>query len=364
MLRSLQGAATVALLCLVAGACSNESVEGDVKCTDGVCEPKAVFARGKIQKILVTPETVYAADGSSCGVYAAEKPIEQAARVLATNACGVASLARTDWGIFWSTLTRKDIADRDPKGVLAWVPDGETTPTVVDATLSRPGGIAAIGDTVFVAVADGIRMLTRGTTQLVHVVDATEPRALHAFGGALYWQDALGGIYEWRTGEAKASKISQTAPGDAIGTPTHDDRFVVDASGIYWLSGEFFGQGGDLLHTPLAGGKPEKIADVGTGVMKSLAVDDGAIYWAVADSFLLPKKTTIHRMPKSSETSRGTAAVVVDLAAGVEALQSAPEGLYIVASQVLQLDKDKPIGLQAYGGPLLMLPRAVLETQP
>lgn len=60
--------------------------------------------------------------------------------VLAKDACGVASLARTDWGISWSTLTGKSPTNRDTKGVLAWVPDGQTAPTVVDAALSKTYG--------------------------------------------------------------------------------------------------------------------------------------------------------------------------------------------------------------------------------
>ena len=344
------------LLSLVASACTSSASEGEVRCTDGVCEPKSVFVSGSIKMILVTPDTVYAADGSRCGVYAAAKPIEAAAIVLARDACGVSSLARTDWGIFWSTRTQKDIADRDTKGVLAWVPDGQSAPIVLDPALSKPGGIAAIGDTVFVAVADGIRMLGRNSTALEPVIEATEPHALRSFGGAIYWQEGLGGIYSWRTGDAKATKLTQTSAADAVASPTDDVRFVVGTSGVYWHSGEFFGQGGELLHVPLVGGKPEKLADLGTGVMKSLALDDGAVYWAVADSFLFPKNTTIHRMA----TSGGTDKVVVDLGAQVEALQITPEGLYIAASQVLQLDKDK-VGMKAYGGPLLMLPRTVLD---
>ena len=363
MLQILKRAATVGLLCLVASACSSSS-EGDVKCTDGVCAPKAVFAKGIIKMILVTPETVYAADGSHCGVYAAAKPIEENARVLATDACGVSSLARTDWGIYWSTLIRKDIADTNAKGVLAWVPDGASTPTVVDATLSKPGGIAAIGDTVFVAVGDGIRMLSRGATQLEPVIDATEPHALRSYGGALYWQDGFGDIYSWRTGEGKATKLVTGSPTDAIeGSPpslNQDGRFVVGASGIYWLSGEFFGQGGDLLHVPLAGGKPEKLVDLGTEVMKSLTIDDGAVYWAAADSFLIPKKTTIHRFTLGSGATTATNKVVADFEAQAEALQSTPEGLYVAASQVLQLDA-KNVGLKSYAGPLLFLPRNVLD---
>jgi len=366
MLRSLQSAAAVALLCLVAGACSNESVEGDVKCTDGVCAPKAVFAQGKIEMILVTPATVYAANGSHCGVYSAQKPIEETARVLATDACGVASLARTDWGIFWSTSTGKNIADKDTKGVLSWVADGQTTPTVVDATLSRPGGIAAIGDTVFVAVADGIRMLSRGSSQLERAVDATNPQALRAFEGALYWHDGVGTIYSWRSGDAKPSMVVERATVfTSFGDVSRQHPFAVGPSGIYWIGDGLFGSGA-LSHVPLAGGKAETIVEP-KGFVKSIAVDDQAVYWAEGDGpgGLLNKKTTIHRLSTTGDTSTRTDVVVADLEAEVEALQSTPEGLYIASSRVIfPSDKDKASGLTAYGGPLLMLPRGVLDNRP
>lgn len=333
------------------------SAEGDVECNGGVCEPKPVFASGYLSTVLVTPYAVYAADRSSCGVYGADKPLKSA-RLMVKNACSVSGMARTDGALFWITTPMPTQKDMHPKGMLAVVSDDDPMPVVIDATLTQARGIAVLGgDTVYVAVADGIRRLAPGSKQLERVVDGVAPQTLRAFGGALYWHGDRT-ISSWRPGDAKPTALVQNADVRARfeGKPAQDP-FEVDASGIYWMSSDFFGAGGTMLHAALSGGiagtmlKPK-------GYVTGIALDEGSVYWSEADRFLLPESTTIHRTPKSD---LGTSTVIATLGSEVDSLQMAAEGLYIAASPTLtdfDFEKGK---FQRYGGPLLVLPRGVLD---
>jgi hypothetical protein len=100
----------------------------------------------------------------------------------------------------------------------------------------------------------------------------------------------------------------------------------VDASGLYWLSQTPAG-GGALNHAPLAGGKAEEVLAL-KGLPKAIALDDGAVYWSEADSPIIAKNTTISR---SLESALGSFSVIGSITGEVDALQSAPEGLYIAS---------------------------------
>lgn len=344
---------------IAAGGCSSKAA-GDVACDGGVCEPKPVFANGFLSSVLVTPYAVYAAERSSCGIYGADKPLKTS-RMLVANACSVSVMARTDGALFWTTAPMPTEAEKSPKGMLARVADDDPMPVVIDRALDQPRGVAVLGgDTVYVAVSDGIRRLAPGGTQLERAVDVAGPQTLRAFGGALYWHDGFQTIYAWRPGDAKPSKLVDGADvRERYVSKPSDDPFEVDASGIYWMSGDLLGAGGTLRHAALAGGSPATILEP-TGYVTAIALEEGAVYWSEADSFILPKETKIHRTSKSA---LGTSTVIGALTGEVDALEIAAEGLYIAASPSLS-DFDFEKGtFERYGGPLLVLPRGVLDAR-
>jgi hypothetical protein len=345
---------------LAASGCSSKS-EGDVACDGGVCQPKPVLANGFLSSLLVTPRAVYVAEKSTCGVYGGDKPL-RTVTMLAKNACGVAAMARTDGALFWTTAPMATEKDKNPKGMLVMVADDDPKPIVIDATLERPRGIAALGgDTLYVAVADGIRKLAPGSTQLERALDLRErgPQTLRAFDGALYWHDGFRSIYRWRPGEAKPSTLVEGAdirPRSEV-SPANDP-FEVDGSGIYWMSDDLFGAGSTLEHAALGGGIPGTML-APKGYVTALALDTNDVFWSEADSFLFTKNTAVHRTKKSD---LGTSVVIGSVPGAVEVLQMAVDGLYIAATpSVLDFDFEKS-KFQSYSGPLLVLPRAVLDT--
>jgi hypothetical protein len=346
---------------LGAAACSSTS-KGDVSATcpeDGGCTPRPVFTSGLLSTVLVTPDAVYAGDLSGA-VWAADKPLREA-RMLAKSPSAPKGFVRTSRGLYWFTAPNATEQDRSPKGSLTWVPSDGTATVVIDAALPRPRGIAAIGETVYVAVADGIVEVGGGETHVRRTLDV-EAYALRSHGNALYWHDGLDTISTWRPGDAKPQAIVERADLTALtgGEISYEEPpFVVDDSGIYWPQ-QLVG-GGELAHAPLAGGPVEKVLKL-VGFVRSIALDDDHVYWTEADSALAPDKPTkIQRSPKSALASPVTVASIVGDSRG---MQAAPEGLYIEASpSVTDFDFEKR-GFKSYGGPLLILPRAMLDAKP
>lgn len=345
---------------ITAAGCSS-TAEGEVKCTGGVCEPKPVFATGHLSSVLVTSSAVYAAERTVCGIYMATKPLKTA-NLLARDACSVSGFALAGRTLFWTTTPLPKSDGGEPNGTLAFVAELGASSTIVDAALEHPRGIAVLGgDTVYVAVKDGIRTVAPGRSKLERVLDlAFSPETLHAFGDALYFHDGLSTIYAWRPGDAKPTRLVENANVMAL-YESHlyrSDAFAVDASGIYWLSQTPSGAGA-LNHAPLAGGKAEEVLAL-KGFPKALALDDGAVYWSEADSFIVAKNTTINRSLKSA---LGTFSVIGAIVGEVDALQSMPEGLYVAASPSLTDLDVSGLGFRRYGGPLLILPRGVLDSR-
>ena len=95
--------------------------------------------------------------------------------------------------------------------------------------------------------------------------------------------------------------------------------------------------------------------------MKAISVDDGHVYWTQADSLFLPSKTTLHRATKdllaTSDVVLGT------LVGDATSVQAMPEGLYIAASPSLSDLDVSTLGFKRYGGPLLIIPRAMLDAR-
>jgi hypothetical protein len=353
---------TLAFFLLFASGCSSTATGTDDSCPGGVCEPKPVFARGTMTAFVVTPDSVYAAIENTCSVYVAAKPVQES-RVLATEACNVTSLAATKDGLFWTLVPLSTTGQPTPKkGTFAWLPAGATRPVIIDSTLDAPlASIAALGDHVYVTVTDGILRLNAAASRLDRVVTTTgpySPTALRGHDGSLYFHDGYDTIFAWRPGDEKARVlVEHAAVLDAMARPgAQDEPFVVDASGIYWIQPGLL-EGGSLAHAPLAGGVATKLQEL-PGSLKTLAIDEGALYWTEADDPIIPKKTTIHRTPKSA---LGTSSVLGALVGEVNSLQVAPEGLYLAAAPSLSdFDFDK-LGFKRYGGPLLILPRELLD---
>ena len=351
--------ALVALVASLAASGCSSKAEGDVACDGGVCTPKPVFASGILSAVLVTPYAVYVAEKSTCSLFVADKPL-RTARGIVKNACNVSALARTDGALFWTSVPYATEQEKNPKGMLAMVSDDGAEPLVIDPALEKPRGIAVLGgDTVYVAVTGGVRKVAPGSRQLEVVLDEpSPPQALRAFDGALYWHDGFRNIFRWRPGEAKATTIVENADLRSPSTLTFErEAFEVDASGIYWMSSDFFGAGSTMQHVLLSGGAAGTILKP-AGYIRSIGLDADHVYWSEADQYLLPKNTNISRMPKSD---LGRATVVGALTGAVDALQVATEGLYIAASPLLNDFDFEKLRFQRYGGPLLVLPRAVLD---
>ena len=344
---------------LAVSGCSSKA-EGDVACDGEVCTPKPAFASGLLGAVLVTPYSVYVAERSTCSLYVADKPL-RTARGIVKNACNVAVLARTDGALFWTSVPYATEQEKTPKGMLAMVSDDDPNPVVIDETLDNPRGLAVLGGhTVYLAVAGGIRKVAPGSKRLESVLDVPfPPQALRAFDGALYWHDGFRSIVRWRPGEEKATTIVENAELRSPPVLTYTrDPFEVDASGIYWMTGDFFGGGGAMQHVLLSGGIAGTVLKP-TGYIRSISLDADHVYWSEADQVLLPKNTNLNRMPKAD---LGRATVIGALADDVTALQVAADGLYIAASpNVTDFDFEK-LRFQRYGGPLLVLPRAVLDS--
>jgi len=309
----------------------------------------------------VTPETVYAAIRNTCSVYAADKPVQES-RVVATEACDVSSLVVTKTGLFWTLVPLGNAGEPPSKTTLAWLPTGATRPVILDATLDAPtASLATLGDDVYINVADGILRVDTALSRPIRVL-TTEgsygPTALRGHDGTLYFHDGYETIFSWRPGESTAKTLVERAGvmNMALGRGRRDEAFAVDASGLYWIEFKTL-DGGWLDHAALAGGKPEKLLEL-TGTPRALATDDGAVYWTEADSPILPEKTTIRRTSKSALS---TSSVIASLVGAVEGMQIAAEGLYLAASPSLSdFDFDK-LGFKRYGGPLLILPRDLLD---
>jgi hypothetical protein len=348
-------------------ACSSTS-QGNVDCPNGECTPTPVFATGMLSEVLVTPDAIYAAELGGCSIYAADKPLKSS-RVLAQNACSVSSLARTSQGLFWTTAPTSADGQIALPGTLAWFGDASSTGAATLATgIAGVGSIAVLDDTVYVSDATGIQVLAADGKSLTRAVTSGDrPNALRAYAGTLYWHNGLQVIYSWRPGDAKPTTLVSDA--DLVENDDHvffhDEPFAVDASGIYWLSQSI--TGGSLGHAALAGGSAQTLVK-STGYPKALALDDDAIYWTEADSFIAPTKTVIQRALKTplgaAPLAGGTPTTVGSLIGDAHSLQMTPEGLYIAAAPSLSDLDVKTLGFTRYGGPLLMLPRSLLANHP
>jgi hypothetical protein len=356
---------------MAAVACSS-TTKGNVSTTcpeDGGCEPRPVFATGVLSTILVTPDSVYAGDRAG-NVFAADKPL-RASRVLSKGndaTRGVASFVRTSLGLYWFTAPVPTEQVPSPKSSLVWFPaDASVTePVVIDSQLARPLGMAAVGDVVYLAEPDRLLVLSPGETTLRPVL-AIAAYGLRSHGESLYFHDGLSKISSWRMGDTKPELLVDGASLFAMpsaqlsSTLTYEqDPFVVDDSGLYWVEGSGFG-GGKLAHAPLAGGPRETFITIDADVVKTISIDDHFVYWTQADRPLLPGKTTVHR---AAEKALASSDVLLGTLVGeATSVQAMPEGLYIAASPSLTDLDVNTLGFTRYGGPLLIIPRAMLDAR-
>lgn len=346
----------------MASGCSS-TAKGDVSTTcpeDGGCQPRTVFATGVLSAVLVTPDSVYAGDMGG-NVYAADKPL-RASRVLSTGSAttrGVAAFERTSHGLYWFTSPSRTQQQPDPRSALVWFPADAAAPVVIDDQLARPRGMAVINDILYVAVPDHILQLRAGETKLENVLDV-DAYALRSNALSLYFTDGLGTISSWRLGDAKAEVRVTGGSFTELVSPSdltyREPPFVVDDSGFYWLQ-TGFGPGA-LGHAPLAGGVAEKPLAIAKEYPKAIALDAGYVYWTQADSLFLPQKTTIHRAAKDALDKDEVVASLVGDATGLQAM---PEGLYIAASPSFTDFDATTLGFKRYGGPLVIVPRAMLD---
>jgi hypothetical protein len=246
-----------------------------------------------------------------------------------------------------------------------WFPSDATDAVVIDSELARPVGIAAIGDIVYLAEPDGLLELPPGEKALRKVL-SVPAYGLRSQGESLYFHNGLSMIFSWRMGAAAPTVIVDGA--SLFSMPTaqsssltyREDPFVVDDSGLYWSEGSLLG-GGKLAHVSLAGGAQETPITIASDVVRAIAVDDGHLYWTQADSIFLANKTTVHRAAKSA---LGSSDVVLGTLVGdATSVQAMPEGLYIAASPSLTDLDVNTLGFTRYGGPLLIIPRAMLDAR-
>ena len=368
LLRRSLAALASALVLTQAAACSS-TAKGNLSTTcpdDGGCEPRTVFATGVLSTVLVTADSVYAGDLGG-NVYAADKPLRASWVVsMGSDATrNVASFVRTSRGLYWFTSPPATEAERKPKSALVWYPANGTAAEVIAGELARPLGIAAIGDVVYLAERDGLLELPVGEKVLRQVLP-TAAYGLRSHGESLYFHDGLGKISSWRMGDAAPEVIVEGA--SLFSMPTADlsslmyaeDPFVVDDSGLYWVEGEAFG-GGKVAHAPLTGGPRETPIVVADDVVKTISVDDGHVYWTQADSLFLPSKTTVHRAAKDALATSDV--VLGTLVRDATSIQAMPEGVYIAASPSLTDLDVTTLGFKRYGGPLLIIPRAMLDAR-
>ncbi len=360
-------AASTLLLTLAAG-CSS-TTKGNLAATcpeDGGCEPRVVFATGVLSTILVTPDSVYAGDRAG-NVFAADKPL-RASRVISKGSDatrGVASFARTSLGLYWFTVPQPTEQVPQPKSSLVWFPSDATEPVVIDSQLARPLGMAAVGDVVYVAEPDHVFALSPGEKTLRPVLERAA-YGLRSHGESLYFHDGFSTISAWRMGDAKPAALVDraslvTMPSASPDRLTYEqDPFVVDDSGLHWFEGSGFG-GGKLAHAPLTGGAPETFVTIASDVVKTISSDEHFVYWTQTDSPVLPTRTTVHRAAKdmlaNSDVLLGT------LVGDATSVQAMPEGLYIAASPSLTDLDVSTLGFKRYGGPLLIIPRAMLDAR-
>ena len=351
-----------------ASACSSTAKGSDAPATcpdDGGCQPRPVFASGVLSTVLVTSDSVYAGDLGG-NVYAADKPL-RTSRVLSrgTDATrNVASFVRTSRGLYWFTSPPATEAVPKPKSALVWFPSDGESAVVIRDDLALPLGIAAIGDVVYLAEPDGLLELSPGETSLRSAL-AIAAYGLCGHGESLYFHDGLSKISSWRMGDAAPEVLVEGAslssmPSASYALEYAADPFVVDDSGLYWIEAAGFG-GAKLGHAPLAGGShaPERPITVATDVVKAISLDDGHVYWTQADSLFLPSKTTLHRATKASLASSDV--VLGTLVGDATSVQAMPEGLYIAASPSLTDLDVSTLGFTRYGGPLLIISRAMLD---
>lgn len=354
--------ASLASLVVATSGCSS-TAKGDTSTAcpeDGGCQPRTVFATGVLEAVLVTSDSVYAGDLGG-NVYAADKPL-RASRVLSTGSPstrGVAAFARTSHGLYWFTSPSRSQQDPDPKSALVWYPTEASAPVVIDDQLGRPRGMAVINDILYLAVPGHVLQLRAGETALESVLDV-DAYALRSNALSLYFTDGLSKISSWRIGDAKPEvRVTGGSFTDLVHPSEityREPPFVVDDSGFYWLQ-TAFGENA-LGHAPLAGGVAERPLAIAKEYAKAITLDDGYVYWTQGDSFFLPQKTTIHRAAKGTLDKDEVVASLVGDATGVQAM---PEGLYIAASPSFTDLDATTLGFKRYGGPLVIVPRAMLD---
>jgi hypothetical protein len=356
---------SVASVVVSTSACSS-TAKGDVSTTcpdDGGCQPQTVFATGVLSAVLVTSDSVYAGDIGG-NVYAADKPL-RASRVLSTGSSttrGVAAFARTSHGLYWFTSPSRTQQDPHPKSALVWFPTEASAPVVIDDQLARPRGMAVINDILYLAVPGHVLQLRAGETKLESVLDV-DAYALRSNALSLFFTDGLATISSWRLGDSKPEVRVTGGSFTELASPSdltyREPPFVVDDSGFYWLQTGFVENA--LGHAPLAGGVAERPIVIAKEYAKAITLDDGHVYWTQADSLFLPQKTAIHRAAKSALDKDEVVASFVGDATGLQAM---PEGLYIAASPSFTDLDATTLGFKRYGGPLVIVPRAMLDARP
>jgi hypothetical protein len=355
------------LLVATAGACSSTTT-GTVSTTcpeDGGCQPKPVFATGVLSTFLVTTDSIYAGDIAG-DVFAADKPL-RASRSLARGSDSernVAAFVRTSRGLYWFTSPPRSQTTHEPKSSLFWFPADATEPVLIASELPRPIGMAAVGDVVYLAATDHLLALSPGDTALRPVLDVAA-YGLRSHGESLYFHDGLSKISSWRMGDKQPEVLVRDAildwmPSTQVsGRLTYaPDPLVVDDSGLYWFESQGLG-GGALAHAPLGGGPREAAITIAADVVNSLSVDDQFIYWSQAA--FIASTSTIHRAAKSALANSDV--VLGSLVGDATSVQATPEGLYIAASPSLTDFDVSSLGFKRYGGPLLIIPRAMLDAR-
>jgi hypothetical protein len=94
------------------------------------------------------------------------------------------------------------------------------------------------------------------------------------------------------------------------------DKIAVDATSVYWLDGMASGGGGSVMKVPVAGGTPTTLASGSTDAIERFVVDATNVYWATWSG-------TIMKVPLGGGTptklcsypgNRSTSAIAVDAA--------------------------------------------------
>jgi hypothetical protein len=232
-----------------------------------------------------------------------------AAQTLASAQVNPVSIAIDANRVYWTTAGTSSCAPdgactSNADGAVLSAPLAGGTPTVVAGGQRAPVSLAVDASNVYFVdegsavfestIADGtvVQVPVGGGAPTTLAGGLFYPGALAVDGASVYWtipgaQGVSGSVLKVPIGGGAVTTLASGWPSWDLqtGGSTIPDLIAVDATSVYWVTGNIDGAGAKIMKVPTGGGTPSTLGSV-QSEFTTLAVDATTLYWTDGNSFV------------------------------------------------------------------------------